>query len=296
MLYLVALIVAVSISTNKRRVPWRDALEPYARFRPAEPMTAGWRLFAVFAGLFFIGCGLYWAMRWIEVLVWERTAMSSRYFWTFASLWFGSWCIGRAIRDQQLADYGRPMRQITQEQTDSIRSSLNEGDTVAAVRCYRKAHPDATLEEAMYYVRQLASKMNVEVFTPKPLRWKEVAWKTFWICAAVEVALIGAALLAIPTLRANWVVPANIVSGLICGFGLTLLRRQSGESRRWLVWAIVLPLPIFFGVTNLLVSALDPSLSKADHKLAIYAFVVAICMGSLLFLSAVPRRHRSLDS
>src|SRR5690606_31012111 len=135
-------------------------------------------LFAIFAGLCFIGCGLYWAMRWIEVLVWEGTTTWSRYFWTFASIWFGSWCITRAIRDQRLADYGRPSRQISQQQTESIQTSLSEGDTLDAIRRYRSTHPEATLGEAIYYVRHLASRMNVEVFIPKPLRWQDIAWKT----------------------------------------------------------------------------------------------------------------------
>jgi serine/threonine protein kinase len=219
------MFVFAMVEGRARALSFKEWLNPFKLSRPIQPLGERTRALAIGAGLVLVGCGVAFLVTVIKVHVWEGASLFGEFLPIMIPIlliFFGLWLLGLVIRDYRLVNYGpstTPNRQLTAEQIESIRSALEDYlwgkyNWLAAVKCYRKAVPDAGWLEARQYVFRLADSLTAQgKFDPPPLSLATLNWMDMGIWAAIEAIIFAVAWFVEPPL-----VPAMIVLQFAYGF------------------------------------------------------------------------------
>jgi hypothetical protein len=139
---------------------WKHLLAPPDDWRPARPVSQRMRIVCGLISVVGLGFSVLYFAKTIQVSVWENTPrwsvwlMSSSGFTVSLSLLF------QVARDYQRFVYGTPSRTLSAEQSESLRQAIFDGESVRAIKLYRRTIPDASLEEAQDCVQRLAAELR----------------------------------------------------------------------------------------------------------------------------------------
>jgi serine/threonine protein kinase len=295
--YVIGVLLILAIDLNRKRLTWRSVFDPSdpARTRSPEPMTPNMRTIATGAGIVFITYGLALAAQLIHIVVWEGPVGFRDSFTAFWCVWVGALFVAGAVRDRQIAFYGRSSRQLTAEQLHSIEEALyDETDIIEAIRRYRQAAPDAQADEARTFVLQKLAHLRTqspERIRPRRLTLATLNWRAFTIGVAIECAVIGSAFIACSRLASD---QGTIYDFILGGFSafcaipiIVLTIRGANFWRRWLAGILI-------GATYLAGTIIRPRLvdsPASDHSLFTLPFACGLLLGGCLVLSLLTRRR-----
>lgn len=297
--YMGGVLILFAISINRQRKPWRHALEisTGAALRAPEPMTKSMRIFVNCAGLVYVAFGLAFSTRLIHLYVWEGPVPFRTCFTAFWSVWVGVLFVAGAMRDGRLAYYGRPIRNLTPTQIESIEQALlDETDVIEAIRRYRLAVPETGKEEAKVYVLQLLANLRTrspDKVRPRRLSLSDLNWQAVLICASVAAALVTIILLAFPALRSDAAFWYDSISGLLTSFStipavIATARAAKVASR---IVAGMLIGPAYLVATILRPHFIEGA-ARGESSFTFW-FACGAGLGACLIVSALTRRRKS---
>jgi len=181
---------------HARRTTLRGVFDQ-TKFRPTFPVPPHVRVIQALSGLCCAGYGLLLIAKLIEAFVWEGgdtlpnrpNAVPSGYlFIAFVIIWIGFWLMFTAWRDHARSLHGAPVRKLDDATRTAIRSAVEQGDVVTAIKLYRRAVPEAGLLEAREHVSMHIEELRAQ----KPESFAE-AYANPWRALRVRPSVFGVA-------------------------------------------------------------------------------------------------------
>jgi hypothetical protein len=296
--YFGGIFTMLAITVNRQRKPWRNALDisGLAALRAPEPMTKRMRTAVACTGVAYIAYGLVLAVQLIHVYVWEGPMQFRLSFTAFWSVWVGVLFVAGAIRDGRLTLYGRPVRNLTPSQIESIEQALLDNtDVIEAIRRYRVAVPEAGKDEARDYILQLLSDLrsrSPDLIRARRLLLSELNWQAALIGAVIAAALVTIVFLAFPLLRSSAAFWYDLIAGLLTSFSAIPVVVATARSAKL---AHRLLAGMLMGPAYLAATILRPHfLQRSDQRDSSFTFwfVCGAAIGACLIVSALTRRRK----
>jgi tRNA A-37 threonylcarbamoyl transferase component Bud32 len=174
--------------------------------RPIQPLAGRTRTLAIGASLVLIGCAIMVLLLVIRAYLWEwkpavfhasgSALLVCGLFYAillaFSSIYLALAILSMVIRDYRLVNFGIPAttsrEQLIKAQTMTMMGYLLMHDTPSAIKAYREAAPDASLEEANQYVARLSSSWPP---VEPPLSLTTLNWKALLECALFQTVFLG---------------------------------------------------------------------------------------------------------
>lgn len=140
-----------------------------SRFKPAYSVPGYVSWITSLTGLACLGFGLFMIAKIIEAQVWEgggnlpgkpHTAPSGYLLAAFFILWLGVMMQVTVWFNRERGLRGAPLRKLAEADQAAIRDAVASGDTMSAIRLYRRAVPDAGVLEAREHINTCVDELR----------------------------------------------------------------------------------------------------------------------------------------
>ncbi len=141
-------------------------------------------------------------------------------FIAFVIIWIGFWMMFTAWRDHTRSMHGAPVRKLDDATRAAIRSAVEQGDVVAAIKLYRRAVPEAALlearEHAAIYFKELRAKNPASFAEAYANPWRALRVRPS-VLAATDAIFTALVLLQKPAEAAQvvWYFLGGVLYGIV---------------------------------------------------------------------------------